>query len=65
MPPDEANIFDDDFLVRLEHVRLQMSKRFAGTLRAERRSRGPLGRDGRQARQQRSRVHEHGRREQT
>jgi uncharacterized protein (DUF58 family) len=39
MPPDEANIFDDDFLVRLEHVRLQMSKRFAGTLRAERRSR--------------------------
>ena len=39
MPHDEANIFDDDFLVRLEHVRLQMSKRFAGTLRAERRSR--------------------------
>ncbi len=39
MPDDEANIFDDDFLTRLEHVRLQMSKRFAGTLRAERRSR--------------------------
>lgn len=39
MPNREASIFDDDFLVRLEHVRLQMRKRFAGTLRAERRSR--------------------------
>jgi uncharacterized protein (DUF58 family) len=39
MPNGEAGIFDDDFLVRLEHVRLQMRKRFAGTLRAERRSR--------------------------
>jgi uncharacterized protein (DUF58 family) len=39
MPNGEATIFDDDFLVRLEHVRLQMRKRFAGTLRAERRSR--------------------------
>jgi uncharacterized protein (DUF58 family) len=39
MPQGESSIFDDDFLVRLEHVRLQMRKRFAGTLRAERRSR--------------------------
>ena len=39
MPNGDANVFDDDFLVRLEHVRLQMRKRFAGTLRAERRSR--------------------------
>ncbi len=39
MPNGDAGIFDDDFLVRLEHVRLQMRKRFAGTLRAERRSR--------------------------
>jgi uncharacterized protein (DUF58 family) len=39
MPNGEATIFDDNFLVRLEHVRLQMRRRFAGTLRAERRSR--------------------------
>jgi uncharacterized protein (DUF58 family) len=39
MPSPDANGFDEDFLARLEHVRLQMSKRFAGTLRAERRSR--------------------------
>ena len=39
MPNGDANLFDDNFLVRLEHVRLQMRKRFAGTLRAERRSR--------------------------
>ena len=39
MPREDANLFDGDFLTRLEHVRLQMRKRFAGTLRAERRSR--------------------------
>ncbi|HEY5741798.1 MAG TPA: DUF58 domain-containing protein [Terrimicrobiaceae bacterium] len=39
MPNGDPRLFDDNFLVRLEHVRLQMRKRFAGTLRAERRSR--------------------------
>jgi uncharacterized protein (DUF58 family) len=39
MPLRDDNLFDEDFLARLEHVRLQMRKRFAGTLRAERRSR--------------------------
>ena len=39
MPREDANLFDGDFLARLEHVRLQMRRRFAGTLRAERRSR--------------------------
>jgi uncharacterized protein (DUF58 family) len=39
MPRGDANLFDGDFLARLEHVRLQMRRRFAGTLRAERRSR--------------------------
>jgi uncharacterized protein (DUF58 family) len=33
------DLFDAHFLARLEHVRLQMRRRFAGTLRAERRSR--------------------------
>ena len=39
MPFGEDKLFDEDFLTRLEHVRLQMRKRFAGALRAERRSR--------------------------
>jgi uncharacterized protein (DUF58 family) len=39
MPFRDENLFDEDFLTRLERVRLQMRKRFAGTLRAERRSR--------------------------
>ncbi len=39
MPRGDDNLFDGDFLTRLEQVRLQMRKRFAGTLRAERRSR--------------------------
>jgi uncharacterized protein (DUF58 family) len=39
MPFRDENLFDEDFLTRLEHVRLQMRRRFAGTLRAERRSR--------------------------
>ena len=39
MPRRDDNLFDTDFLARLEQVRLQMRKRFAGTLRAERRSR--------------------------
>jgi uncharacterized protein (DUF58 family) len=37
--PDSDDLFDAQFLTRLEHVRLQMRKRFAGTLHAERRSR--------------------------
>ena len=39
MPRGDANLFDGDFLARLESVRLQMRRRFAGILRAERRSR--------------------------
>jgi uncharacterized protein (DUF58 family) len=38
-PPREENLFDTDFLVRLERVRLQIRERLAGSLRAERRSR--------------------------
>ena len=30
MPSGEDKLFDEDFLTRLEHVRLQMRKRFAG-----------------------------------
>ncbi len=39
MPPREENLFDTDFLARLERVRLQIRERLGGSLRAERRSR--------------------------
>jgi uncharacterized protein (DUF58 family) len=39
MPETDDDLFGADFLTRLEHVRLQMRKRIAGTLHAERRSR--------------------------
>jgi uncharacterized protein (DUF58 family) len=39
MPREDFSLFDGDFLTRLERMRLQMRRRFAGTLRAERRSR--------------------------
>lgn len=39
MPPAELDLFDSAFLARLERVRLQVRRVFAGNLRAERRSR--------------------------
>ena len=41
MSLSDDDLFDTRFLSRLEQVRLQVRKRFAGTLRAERRSRRP------------------------